>query len=123
VSSPPPPKPQPGWYPDPNGAKAQRYFDGEQWTEQLAPLGPSPLQQRSKGGAKSSRKFVILLIASLVAGLVSFVLMQLVFGASAAGGGIGLLELLGFALFAVWLACIVGFLVGLIGAIVRVVQR
>jgi hypothetical protein len=49
--------------------------------------------------------------------------MQLLFGASAAGGGIGLLELLGFALFAVWLACIVGFLVGLIGAIVRVVQR
>jgi TM2 domain-containing membrane protein YozV len=28
----------PGWYPDPNGAPAQRYFDGTKWTDQLAPL-------------------------------------------------------------------------------------
>lgn len=34
----PPPLPPPGWYPDPNGAPAQRYFDGTRWTDQLAPL-------------------------------------------------------------------------------------
>ena len=28
----------PGWYPDPSGAPNQRYFDGNQWTEQQAPL-------------------------------------------------------------------------------------
>jgi TM2 domain-containing membrane protein YozV len=33
-----PPPPGPGWYPDPSGAPAQRYFDGTKWTEQLAPL-------------------------------------------------------------------------------------
>src|SRR5690349_17119034 len=26
--------PQPGWYPDPNGAPCWRYWDGTQWTEQ-----------------------------------------------------------------------------------------
>jgi len=28
----------PGWYPDPSGAPNQRYFDGNQWTEQQAPV-------------------------------------------------------------------------------------
>lgn len=28
----------PGWYPDPSGAPAQRYFDGTKWTDQLSPL-------------------------------------------------------------------------------------
>ena len=27
-----------GWYPDPSGAAAQRYWDGQQWTENYAPL-------------------------------------------------------------------------------------
>ncbi len=27
----------PGWYPDPSGAPGQRYFDGENWTDQRAP--------------------------------------------------------------------------------------
>lgn len=30
--------PPPGWYPDPNGAPTQRYFDGAKWTDHLAPL-------------------------------------------------------------------------------------
>jgi hypothetical protein len=28
----------PGWYPDPSGAPNRRYFDGNKWTEQHAPL-------------------------------------------------------------------------------------
>lgn len=26
-----------GWYPDPSGVAGQRYFDGQQWTDQFAP--------------------------------------------------------------------------------------
>lgn len=35
--------PQAGWYPDPEDATQQRYWDGEQWTEHRAPLaGATP---------------------------------------------------------------------------------
>ncbi|MDH6199250.1 TM2 domain-containing membrane protein YozV [Mycobacterium frederiksbergense] len=48
VASPPSPKPLPGWYPDPNGAPTQRYFDGTAWTDQLAPLStPAPRPAKS----------------------------------------------------------------------------
>lgn len=42
--TPPPPKPSAGWYPDPDGAPTQRYFDGRTWTDQLAPLPTAPPQ-------------------------------------------------------------------------------
>jgi uncharacterized RDD family membrane protein YckC len=29
----------PGWYPDPQGARQQRYFDGDDWTERIRPGG------------------------------------------------------------------------------------
>ena len=29
--------PQPGWYPDPNGAAKQRYWDGQAWTDHYGP--------------------------------------------------------------------------------------
>jgi hypothetical protein len=29
-----------GWYRDPRMANTQRFFDGEQWTDQTAPLPP-----------------------------------------------------------------------------------
>ena len=35
--------PAPGWYPDPGGAPTQRYFDGMNWTDQLAPFS-APVQ-------------------------------------------------------------------------------
>ena len=38
-SSPPPPPSVPaGWYPDPRGARLQRYWNGTAWTEHTAPL-------------------------------------------------------------------------------------
>jgi hypothetical protein len=50
--------------------------------------------------------------------------MQLAFGAAAGGDGSSLLfEIFGFALFIVWLASAIGFLVGIIGTIVRLVQQ
>lgn len=32
------PKPPAGWYPDPDGNPTQRYWNGSDWTDQLAPL-------------------------------------------------------------------------------------
>lgn len=31
-----------GWYPDPDGAQRQRWWDGEQWTADVAPLAAQP---------------------------------------------------------------------------------
>jgi hypothetical protein len=36
----------PGWYPDPSGARRQRYFDGSEWTEHYRE--PLSLEQRSE---------------------------------------------------------------------------
>jgi len=38
----PPPVPPAGWYPDPAGGPAQRYWDGARWTEQTTPTPSSP---------------------------------------------------------------------------------
>jgi len=38
---PPPPGVPAGWYPDPERDDSQRYWDGEGWTDQRAPLPPS----------------------------------------------------------------------------------
>lgn len=44
MAPPPPPPPPPsvpaGWYPDPQGAQVQRYWDGSVWTDHTAPLTP-----------------------------------------------------------------------------------
>jgi uncharacterized protein len=34
--------PPPGWYPDPQGAAQQRYWDGTNWTDQVHPPSPPP---------------------------------------------------------------------------------
>lgn len=39
---PPSPNVPAGWYPDPAQTATQRYWDGEAWTEQRAPLAPTP---------------------------------------------------------------------------------
>jgi membrane associated rhomboid family serine protease len=66
---------------------------------------------------KSSRVFVMLAIGGFVVAIVSFILMQLSFGA--ADNGHVVFEILGFALFVVWLAAVIGLIVGVIGALVR----
>lgn len=130
MTAPPPP---PGWYPDPDGANTQRYFDGTKWTDHLAPsnppYGPGPLsppnpQSERPRQAKSVRPFVIMAIAGPVIALVSFILMQLAFGAADSGGsGTLLFQILGFVLFLVWLASIPATIVGIIVAIVRSVGQ
>lgn len=34
-----------GWYPDPAGSPAQRWWDGNQWTDQLQPFAAAPVYQ------------------------------------------------------------------------------
>ena len=31
-----------GWYPDPEGRPATRYWDGDSWTDQIGPMLPAP---------------------------------------------------------------------------------
>ena len=33
----------PGWFPDPTGRAAQRYWDGQAWTDQVVDVGGDPL--------------------------------------------------------------------------------
>jgi TM2 domain-containing membrane protein YozV len=53
-----PPLPPPGWYPDPNGAPAQRYFDGTKWTDQLAPLN-TPIVAHSQSPVPPPRSAAV----------------------------------------------------------------
>ncbi len=63
-------------------------------------------------------------IVGPVIALVSFVLMQLAFGAAnSAGSGTLWFQIIGFVLFVVWLASILAMIVGIIGAIVRSVKQ
>jgi TM2 domain-containing membrane protein YozV len=74
VTASPPPQPPPGWYPDPDGAPAQRYFDGTKWTDQLAPLSTPTAAYPSTRDALPAPK------SAVAAGL-----LQLFFGTFGAG--------------------------------------
>ena len=124
------PLPPPGWYPDPGGANTQRYFDGTKWTDQLAPFnppyspGPLPPPKSRPGPTKSLWPFAIMAIVGPVIALVTFVIMQLAFGAAdSAESGILWFQILGFVSFLVWLASIVATIVGIIGTVVRSVRQ
>jgi hypothetical protein len=87
----------------PNGQL--RYWDGQGWQYQIA-APPKPSQ------APSRRRFVKLAIASGVTCVVAFVVMQLAFQ-----NGAIWLQVLGFGLFAVFLASGVATIVGIGGVI------
>lgn len=40
---------QPGWYPDPDGKPAERYWDGDKWTEQTRPQTVKKSQPKKNG--------------------------------------------------------------------------
>jgi|SRR6478752_7069821 len=41
------PKAPPGWYPDKRMAGTQRYWDGQSWTDKVAPLAPEVPAQKT----------------------------------------------------------------------------
>ena len=119
--------------PDPGGANIQRYFD--------APSGPinshhstrrpaHPRCRHRNGNVNDQARpslrwpFVIMAIAGPPTAIVTFVLMQLAFGAADSAGSPTLLfQIVGFVLFLVWLASIAATIVGIVGAIVRSVRQ
>jgi hypothetical protein len=46
--SPPSPDVSSGWYPDPDRPHSQRYWDGNKWTDQIAPLASAEVLKPSK---------------------------------------------------------------------------
>jgi hypothetical protein len=66
--------------------------------------------------------FVILAIGGFFTSLVTFILMQFAFRAAADSHPALLFEILGFAVFIVWLAAVVGLIVGVIGLFVRLLS-
>ena len=51
--------PQPGWYPDPEMAQTQRYWDGSTWTDHRAPAAP----QVAPGDSNLIPALIVILIA------------------------------------------------------------
>ncbi|OBG25435.1 DUF2510 domain-containing protein [Mycobacterium sp. E3198] len=123
--------PPPGWYPDPSGDNNQRYFDGTNWTDHVAPIapripppGPGDAPNRQPSARKSLRPFLIMAIGGPPTAIVTFILMQLAFGAANRGGsGTLIFQISGFVLFLLWLASAVATIVGVVGAIVRSVRQ
>ncbi|NQX13918.1 DUF2510 domain-containing protein [Microbacteriaceae bacterium VKM Ac-2855] len=81
--------PAPGWYPDPHQPNTQRYWNGAAWTEQTAP-GVGPVYQAAPYApyvmvAAPSNGFAT---ASLVFGIIGFLLTPIPFGIGLVLGGI-----------------------------------
>lgn len=55
TTTPPSPNAPAGWYPDPSQTATQRYWDGENWTDQRAPLVPSSAAGANPGISVSAR--------------------------------------------------------------------
>jgi len=62
----------PGWYPDPNGAPSERYWDGNNWGSESRPLSylqnkPAPVAHNSnnKVGLDSNEKIILGVIVGI----------------------------------------------------------
>ena len=74
-----PPSTPAGWYPDPNGAPAQRYWDGMQWTEHQAgiptPPPPAPAPEKPK------KKFTVgQVVLGVVVAIIVYLILDSLFG-------------------------------------------
>lgn len=50
---------EPGWYPDPDGARQVRFWDGEGWTEYVQPFAPVLTRQRGAGTATEDYPYLL----------------------------------------------------------------
>ena len=80
-----------GWYPDPSGRFAQRYFDGAQWTDHVSSRQPSGIDRIGGPPAASSYGYAPqivvmqaegngLAVAGMVLGIVAVVVALFPFG-------------------------------------------
>lgn len=60
------PKPPPGWYAHPSMANTLRYWDGEHWSEQVAPAQPAPQQMSTTKIARGVALGVAAVVAAIV---------------------------------------------------------
>lgn len=86
----------------------------------MGALRPSRSHTAQSGSGKSLRQFVILALAGVVAAMVTFVLMFFAFNAWSVSD---FFVIVGYVLLAVCLASIAATLVGIVGAVVRIVGR
>ena len=60
-----------GWYPDPSGLNCERFWDGQDWTEQTRPVSilqnrPPPQVKPNNPGFDSSEKTLLVVIVVLI---------------------------------------------------------
>jgi uncharacterized protein DUF2510 len=58
-----------GWYPHPTMAGTQRYWDGENWTDHVAPLTPAPTPTLSGPSVFTIAAGVALGVVALIVGI------------------------------------------------------
>ena len=72
TTSPPTP---PGWYPDPQAPGYQRYWDGAQWTEHVAPLAGPTFQGPPPEPTGTSSSTVVLIVVGVIVGFLVLIVL------------------------------------------------
>lgn len=68
------PNPPAGWYPDPDGAGGQRYFDGTQWTDRTPPPPPSVAATKNEKEEKATPTIIAGYVFAVLIPLVGFII-------------------------------------------------
>lgn len=117
--------PAPGWYPDPSGAPSQRYFDGQQWTDQHSARA-DPAQLAAKKSSGLAITALVMGIAAICLGLIP-ILGYIAFPLAAVGLVLGIISIArsrqsgrGMAITGSVL-CVLGLVLGIVGQVI--VQR
>jgi len=90
---PPPSLPPPGWYPDPSGQAAQRWWDGARWTEHVGTPPPlsgvvGPVVATGRGDAELAgwwRRFVGYVLDAIIVSVPGFLIGLLIGYADVSG--------------------------------------
>lgn len=69
------PKPPAGWYAHPEMANTQRYWDGEHWTEQVAPGAPAAALSHKSSDALDTAGWLTAIFVPVVGFVIGCVLL------------------------------------------------